>query len=63
MALTPKDYKNAVSGVTELHLSGGILYDALHLEAAIKSGAKKLITLNHEHFERLSSGKIKILGV
>ncbi len=63
MALTPKDYKNAVSTVTELHLSGGILYDALHIEAAIKCGAKKLITLNHNHFEKLSVDRIIILGV
>lgn len=63
ISLSPKDYKNAVSRVSELHLSGGILYDALHIEAAIKSGADKLITLNHTHFEKLSGGSIKILGV
>ncbi|MDX1960180.1 MAG: PIN domain-containing protein [Leptospiraceae bacterium] len=63
ISLSPKDYKNAVSRVSELHLSGGIFYDSLHIEAAIKSNAEKLITINHKHFEKISDKKIKILGI
>jgi predicted nucleic acid-binding protein len=63
ISLDTKEYQNAINLVSELHLSGGILYDALHLEAALKSGAQKLITLNHKHFEKLSQGRIKILGI
>jgi predicted nucleic acid-binding protein len=63
ISLSPKDYKNAVNRVSGLHLSGGILYDALHIEAAMKSGAEKLITLNHDHFEKLAGGKIRVLGI
>lgn len=61
--LSPKDYKNAVRRVSELHLSGGILYDSLHIEAAVKSGAEKLITLNHIHFEKLAGKTIRVVGV
>jgi predicted nucleic acid-binding protein len=63
ISLGSKEYRNAINLVSELHLSGGILYDALHIEAALKSGAKKIITLNHKHFEKLSEGRIKILGI
>lgn len=61
--LNAKDYQNAVRRVSDLHLSGGILYDSLHIETAIKSGAEKLITLNHTHFEKLARKEIQVFGI
>jgi len=63
VSLSPSDYKKAISRVSDLHLAGGILYDSLHVEAAIKSGAEKLITLNHTHFEKLAGKTIRVVGV
>ncbi len=63
ISLNSKDYKSAVKRVTSLHLSGEILYDALHLEAAIKSKANTIFTLNPQHFEKLAKNEIKVIGI
>ncbi|HET6362049.1 MAG TPA: hypothetical protein VFH11_08325 [Gemmatimonadota bacterium] len=36
--------------------TGGVVYDALHLQAAEKSGAESLVTFNRWDFDRLAAG-------
>jgi predicted nucleic acid-binding protein len=42
--------------LTELGFTGGVVYDALHLQAAEKAGAKTLVTFNRRDFDRLAAG-------
>ena len=43
-----------IEQVTNLELTGGIIYDALHLRAAEKAGVDRLVTFNRRDFERLA---------
>ena len=47
------DYKIALRRCAQKELISGIIYDALHLQAAIKAGAHTLYTANFKDFERL----------
>jgi predicted nucleic acid-binding protein len=53
VSLDQKDYWRAIERMVGLSLRGGGLYDALHAQAALKSGADQLLTLNSKHFLRL----------
>ena len=48
--------------VVSLGLSGGIVYDALILEAASDAGATKLLTLNTRDYDRLEP-RLRVVGV
>ena len=48
--------------VVSLGLSGGIVYDALILEAASDAGATKLLTLNARDYDRLEP-RLQVVGV
>ena len=54
VALTAKDYDRALEVVSGSGLSGGAIYDALHLVAAARLGATGLVTANLKHFTRLA---------
>ena len=54
IALTPADYVLVIGALSELGLTGGIVYDALILRAARKMKADRLMTLNPRDFQRLS---------
>ena len=51
--LDAADYEEVITRMTRLGLSGGIVYDALHVRAAEKVGAAKLYTFNRRDFRRL----------
>jgi len=53
ISLSPSDYKDTIKYVSELGLSGGIIYDALIVKAAQKSGVERLLTFNVDDFIRL----------
>lgn len=55
VALDGFDYDATVDRLTDLGLSGGVVYDALHLRAAEKAGAERLVTFNRRDFERFSA--------
>ena len=55
--LTSKDYNIVISHLTENDYIGGVIYDALIYQAAIKSHSDKLITLNKKDFDRLNIDK------
>ena len=53
ISLAAADYKAVVRQMSELGLSGGIIYDALIAKAAQKSKVERLLTLNIDHFNRV----------
>lgn len=54
VALNAKDYLAVLKQMTELGLSGGIIYDAITMRAATKSKVDKILTFNVRDFIRLS---------
>jgi predicted nucleic acid-binding protein len=61
VVLTEEDYREVLSNMSELGLSGGTVYDALAVQAAKKSEADCLLTLNESDFRRVwpeASGRI-----
>lgn len=53
----------ALNRVAERGLRGGIVYDSLHLQAALKKKVDLLVTLNVKDFERLiEPGEIEIVN-
>jgi predicted nucleic acid-binding protein len=56
ISLSSSDYKSTVKHMSELGLTGGIIYDALIVKAAQKSGVERLLTFNADDFIRLWPG-------
>jgi predicted nucleic acid-binding protein len=56
VVLDEPDYQAVIEKVTTLGLRGGVVYDALHLQAAEKTGADRLVTFNRRDFGRLAAG-------
>ena len=53
LELTQADYAAAIARTSQLGLSSGVVYDALHLVAAEKANCQRLYTCNLAHFNRL----------
>lgn len=53
VVLSAKDYQVTVKKMSELGLSGGIIYDAIIMKAAEKAKVEKVLTLNAKDFLRL----------
>lgn len=53
VSLSPDDYSLTLRRVSELGLSGGVVYDALLARAAEKSAAERLLTFNAADFRRV----------
>jgi predicted nucleic acid-binding protein len=53
VTLSDMDYKSVLNHLADLKLSGGIIYDALILFAAIKSDAEQVITPSAKDFRRI----------
>jgi predicted nucleic acid-binding protein len=51
--LTFADYQTVLQRVSRQNLRSGIVFDALIMQAALKAGVDKLLTLNSKHFEPL----------
>jgi predicted nucleic acid-binding protein len=56
IALTGTDYAAVISRLAERSLPGGVVYDALIAQAALKAGADRLVTLNPRDFQRVWTG-------
>jgi predicted nucleic acid-binding protein len=52
--LTAEDYTEAIDVMVQHQIPGGGIFDALIAQAALKSQADILLTLNPKHFVRLS---------
>jgi predicted nucleic acid-binding protein len=61
VSLSSRDYQVALSRLTKLSIPGGGIYDALHAQAALKSKADVLLTLNKKHFLRLGADITKLV--
>lgn len=59
------DYAAAVQRCADFNLISGIIYDALHLQAAVKAGVDVLYTANLRDFRRLYSDDLsfELIGV
>ena len=53
ISLSSSDYISTIKRMSELGLSGGIIYDALAVRAAQKSVIDKVLTFNIEDFKRI----------
>jgi predicted nucleic acid-binding protein len=49
------DYQAVMVRVVGLQLSGGVVFDALIAQCALKVGAAAIVTLNAKHFRRLGA--------
>ncbi len=53
IALRPSDYRRVLDSMSELALTGGVIYDALAAIAAQKTKVDKLLTFNVSDFKRV----------
>ena len=60
VALDAEDHRAALRAVTEAGLTGGIIYDALHVAAARKERCERILTYNLRHFEVLCPPEITV---
>lgn len=54
------DYAHALGTAAHKGLTSGIIYDALHVEAAKKAGCSRIYTYNISHFRALSPEEILV---
>jgi len=55
ISLEEKDYRRALARTVASGGTGGRIYDALHLEAALKAGVSTIYTWNLKHFLPLAA--------
>lgn len=60
IGLEPKDYRAVLDRAVSLQLRGGVIYDALVLQAALKKGIPTLYTFDVSDFSRLEGVDISI---
>ncbi len=53
--LTDKEYFKIIKRMSALSLSGGIVYDAIIVECALKAKADEILTLNFKDFLKLTN--------
>jgi predicted nucleic acid-binding protein len=53
--LTTEDYQQVVEQMVKLNIMGGVIYDALIAQIAIKHNIDQIVTLNAKDFTRLSN--------
>jgi predicted nucleic acid-binding protein len=63
VSLEREEYQAAIAQMTALNLPGGGIFDALIAQAALKSSADKLLTLNPKHFTRLDAAIAHLVHV
>lgn len=61
IALSPEHYFQVISECRIRKISGGTVYDALIVKAAEVGQARKLVTLNPRHFERIVSSDLEVV--
>jgi predicted nucleic acid-binding protein len=63
ISLSPSDYKDTIKYMSESGLTGGIIYDALIVKVAQKSGVERLLTFNADDFIRLWTGGERYISI
>ena len=61
VVLEEKDYREVISQISSLGLSGGIVFDLFHYIAARKAKASLILTYNEKDFQKINFDKIPIL--
>lgn len=61
ISLSPAEYGAVIKSVSDIGLSGGIIYDALIAKVAQKSKVEQILTLNIRHFKRVWNGKEDVI--
>ncbi len=51
--LDSDDYLNVIENISQLQITGGVIFDAIIAQAALKANVDILLTLNPKHFRRL----------
>lgn len=59
--LSGVDYRKALDRVCSRNLKSGAIFDALHVQAAIKMKVPRLVTWNPKHFLRLVTDELRIV--
>jgi predicted nucleic acid-binding protein len=62
LELSLRDYRAALSSAKSAGARGGAVYDVLHLQAARRGGAKKILTINVRHFQAFSADLSEIIS-
>lgn len=60
--LSTADYRRAIERCRKHRLKGGVVYDALHLQACLKKKLHAVVTLNAADFELLAGDEILIVN-
>jgi predicted nucleic acid-binding protein len=63
VSISADDYQAAIAQMVALKLPGGGIFDALIAQAALKSSAEVLLTLNAKHFTRLEGAIATLIQV
>jgi len=58
--LTTEDYEKAIQRCADSGRISGQIYDALHLEAAVKARCEQIFTYNLSHFTALGGDRIAV---
>lgn len=53
ISLSASDYSSVVKRMADLGLSGGVIYDAIIVKVAQKSGVDRILTFNIDDFKRV----------
>ena len=61
ISLTSSDYIDTIRFVGSLGLTGGVMYDAIIVKAALKAEVDKILTFNINHFKRIYPGNKAII--
>jgi len=61
--LSADDTWSLLDRLAKAEISGGTVYDASIAEAAHRAGARKILTLNGRHFERVAPEGVEIVDV
>lgn len=56
ISLSPSEYSSVIKKLSNIGLSGGIVYDALIVEAAHKAKVERIFTLNCKHLKNIWIG-------
>ena len=60
--IVTQTYLSSIRRVSNMGMTSGIIYDALHLEMAESSGCTELLTYNLKDFRRLDPQNIRIVS-
>ena len=58
VSLSHAHYRDAIADVARRGLTSGIVYDALHVSAAVQASCSRIYTKNLEHFRSICPDQI-----